>query len=308
MAANTNGIVYEYGSILFKEEATYGTDPTPAAGQGCPARNLTVTPMTDLHELGGSAIGDITERNPITGARWYEIGFDVDLVGSGTAGTAPNGVGDLLEASGFSETVVGGTSVTYADASSSLKSGTAYIFLDGIKMVSEGCRVSSFTITADAGMPFVANFKLLGLFNEFSDSALTAPTLHSTDPDAVMGTNKFQIASTNHPAETATITVENQIHTAKDFNATYGVKEHFITKHKITLAYTSLRQLLATLDVEALVDAQSAFSWANGGDAGNIITITSSDLYLQQPKLVNNNGVAYNEMAGQFRSLSIAFT
>jgi hypothetical protein len=58
-----------------------------------------------------------------------ELTFDVELTGSGAAGTAP-AYGILLEACGLDVTTVASTSVTYSPLSASFHSATIYYFND----------------------------------------------------------------------------------------------------------------------------------------------------------------------------------
>jgi hypothetical protein len=95
-----------------KVESVYGTDPTIAAANYVWAENVVYTPKGDrvfanpaMPAVGGVAGWSVGEHG--------EISFETPLVGSGTAGVAPN-CGPLLKACGFSETIVEETSVTYA--------------------------------------------------------------------------------------------------------------------------------------------------------------------------------------------------
>lgn len=92
--------------ILAKIETTYGTDPTPTgAANAILVRNLNVTPQE----------ADFADRNlvrPYLGrseqlpaAIRAMVDFEVEVAGSGTAGTAP-GYGPLLRACGFSESLL----------------------------------------------------------------------------------------------------------------------------------------------------------------------------------------------------------
>ena len=55
----------------------------------------------------------------IYGGSLAQVTFDIEIKGSGTAGTAPE-AGALLQAVGMSETIVATTSVTYAMTSTAL--------------------------------------------------------------------------------------------------------------------------------------------------------------------------------------------
>ena len=57
----------------------------------------------------------------VVSRRMVQVKFDVELSGSGAAGTAPKW-GQILMACGFAEGVAAGTSVTYSPVSSSFSS------------------------------------------------------------------------------------------------------------------------------------------------------------------------------------------
>ena len=72
-----------------KIESTYGTDPTPAGTDAVLVRSLEVTPLqSDVveRELIRPYFGNFEQ---LLANQHVEITFEVELAGSGTAGTAP---------------------------------------------------------------------------------------------------------------------------------------------------------------------------------------------------------------------------
>jgi hypothetical protein len=65
-------------------------------------------------------LGYLGNTEMVVGQRLVSVSFDVEIAGSGTAGTAPKWSA-LMQACGFSETIVSVTSVTYAPISSVLQ-------------------------------------------------------------------------------------------------------------------------------------------------------------------------------------------
>lgn len=98
--------------LLFKKEATYGTDSAPAAVNTLWAEGVRFT-------LKGTDVGSDPAKPGVgatpshTYGEHVEITFETPLAASGVAGTAPKW-GPLALAAGWSETVVAATSVTYA--------------------------------------------------------------------------------------------------------------------------------------------------------------------------------------------------
>ncbi len=116
--------------ILVKPEATYGSDSSPTTTDAILCSNLDLTPLD----------GSSTERDfirPYFGAsgsirveNFSRLTFDVELAGSGTAGTAPPW-GHLLKSCNFSETVTGsavtGTAQAGATAAITLAAGESAV-------------------------------------------------------------------------------------------------------------------------------------------------------------------------------------
>lgn len=98
--------------LLAKQEVTYGVDPTTAAADTIWAEEV-------RHSLTGQRVkpnvskpGVGPQKSHVYG-EYCNLTFKVPLAGSGVAGTAPKW-GKLMKASGWGETVVAATSVTYA--------------------------------------------------------------------------------------------------------------------------------------------------------------------------------------------------
>ena len=168
--------------LLAKIESSYGTDPTPTGSSNAIlVRSLEVSPFQS----------DVVERELIRGYMGnyetlhantrVEVTFEVEMAGSGTAGTAP-AYGPLLKACGNSQTIVSSTSVTYAPLSSSHDSVTMYFFQDGVQQKITGAR-GSFSINAEVGAIPTINFTMIGIFNAPTDvSNPTTTYQHQADP------------------------------------------------------------------------------------------------------------------------------
>ena len=118
--------------LLAKIESSYGSDPTAAGTDAVLVRNMEITPLQ----------ADAVERELIRGYmgnydillanQRVEITFEVELAGSGTAGTAPKWDA-IIRSCGNSATVAANTSVTYAPISGSFESCTLEYFVDGVR-------------------------------------------------------------------------------------------------------------------------------------------------------------------------------
>ena len=121
----------------------------------------------------------------ITGTRQASLSFKVELRGSGTAGTAP-ALGKLLKACGMGETIVAGTSVTYAPISTSIPSVTIALYRDGVKKQIRGAR-GSVKYSGKDGEPGMLEFTFQGVYDGVSDvSLLTGSGIETTLPPALL--------------------------------------------------------------------------------------------------------------------------
>lgn len=146
--------------ILAKVETTYNVDPTPT--QAILTKNVVCRPME------GEDVSREIERPFFGGQDMFPTGlhvvieFDVELVGSGTAGTAPP-FGPLLRACRLAETVSAGVSVTYSPITNSQESGALYFWIGGNKQAILGVRGTAVLNIDAQGIPTI-HFTLTGLW------------------------------------------------------------------------------------------------------------------------------------------------
>lgn len=142
-------------AMLFKLESTYGTDPTPSgAANAVKVQNATYSPM-EGQDLQMDYLLPYISADPSKPADLHStLQFEVALVGSGAAGTAP-AFGPILRALGLAETIVTDTSVTYNPVSDNHDSATVYFNKDGIRYKGVGGRGTG-TLTLNAsGLPIL---------------------------------------------------------------------------------------------------------------------------------------------------------
>lgn len=177
--------------IMAKIESTYGTDSVPA-----PTTEAILTQNASVRPLDGAVVTRAVDR-PYFGARGdilvdthVGIDFEVELAGSGTAGTVPH-YGALLRACGLAETIdltVGLERVEYDPVTDGVESVSLYFDLDGIRHRITGARGSVQVLLTPSQIPRLA-FTFLGLFNAPESVAFPTPTYNATTPVAANDTN-----------------------------------------------------------------------------------------------------------------------
>jgi len=277
--------------ILAKIESTYGTDSTPAGTEAILVRNLEITPVqSDVvsRDLIRPYLGNY--ENLLANTR-VEVSFEVELAGSGTAGTAP-AWDAVIKSCGMSGTVVADTSVTYAPVSSSFSSCTIYANIDGVRHKITGCR-GSFSITGEVGQIPVIQFSMVGVFNAPDDSAAPTPTYSNQATPVIFkngNTTSFQIFSFSGALQSfsfdmACDTVYREL--------VGGTKEVLITNRAPNGSATVEAVALSSHNffTDATGTSTGNLTFQHGQTAGNIVTFTSAQTDLGSPTYSDSDGI-----------------
>ena len=159
--------------LIAKEETSYGSDASPTGiSNAIQVTSLEVAPIEADNVQPAAFQGFLgnSTRGTLVANKRVSVTFEVELAGSGAAGTAP-AFGPLLKACGLSETIVASTSATYAPVSSSFDSVTIHCFYDGVRHKITGAR-GSVTFNFVAGQFAVASFNFIGIYNDPEAGAL----------------------------------------------------------------------------------------------------------------------------------------
>jgi hypothetical protein len=279
--------------ILAKEEVSYGTDPTPTgAANAILVRNLETKPFD----------GELVARNLVrpylgnyenlTGAFRGTVDLEVELAGSGAAGTAPKW-GPLLKACGMNETLTPATDATYAFNSDvdTMKSLTLYVNHDGVLHEFNGAR-GNFEINLEAKqIPFL-KFSFVGLFVPVVDGAL--PTADYSG---------FQTPLTVNDANTPNFTLHGFEAAMQSFSFDAGnqiVHRSLVNSDKVlrtdrlSSGACSIEAVpVATKDWWTLVrnNTLGALNVVHGVTPGNIVQLTSARVQLIAPEYSDSDSV-----------------
>jgi hypothetical protein len=279
--------------ILAKAEATYGTDPTPTgSANAILVRNLDIVPLqSDIvqRELIRPYLGNYEQ---LLAQTRVQVSFEVELAGSGAAGTAP-AYGPVLKACGLSETVVATTSVTYAPVSTSFSSVTIYFYQDGIRHIVTGAR-GTFTLNGQVGaIPTIA-FTMTGIYNAPTDKALATPTYANQATPLIFkngNTTSFSAFSYSGALQSIDLNLGNEIVYRELIG---GTKEVLITDRKPAGTMSIEAVLLATKNYFTVSTGSTtgSISFQHGATAGNIATLTMAQSDLADASYADLNGIA----------------
>ena len=279
--------------ILAKAEATYGTNSSPANTDAVLVRSLELTPLA----------GDVVSRDLIRGylgnsesliAQTYvELKFDVELAGSGTAGTAPR-YSNLLLACGTALTTVASTSNTYAPVSSSFGSSTIVYNTDGLNHVLTGCR-GSFSISAEVGQIPTLSFSMVGVYNSPTDVSPVSASYTSQATPLIFrqgNTSAFSIFAYSGLLQSFEFDLANATVYRQLVGSSSG--EVLITDRKP--AGSCMIEAPATLATKdffaiALGTATGGLSFTHGTSAGNRVVFNSPQTDITTPTYGEQDGV-----------------
>lgn len=286
--------------ILVKVESTYNTDPTPT-----PAADAVLIENPSWSHEGARRLA----RNHVKatldtpkqkyGGSLKSVSFDMELKGSGTAGTAPE-MAAALRGCGLGETIVASTSVTYAPVSTSLESVTIYYYQDGKRHILTGCRGNvSFNMTA--GEYGKASFTFTGHMGAVADVALPSGTFDATEPEPIIGLSGFAIGGFAAEFNALEFSANNEVITPASVTAADGYGEIRIGGRDVSGSFDPEDELVATNDFIADWSADTSQALDTG-----VIGSTAGNRYQ-----VTMPAVAYRDISpgerDQVRTLQIGF-
>lgn len=281
--------------LIAKEEATYGTDPSPTGtANSIQVSSLEVTPIEADNVQAAAFQGFLgnSTRGTLVANKRVSVTFEVELAGSGTRGTAP-AFGPLLKACGLSEVIVANTSCTYRPVSSAFKSATIYCFYDGTRHKITGAR-GSVTFNFVAGQFAVASFNFIGIYND-PDSTSLGGTFTTQNQAAAIEVNNTNLTTATFFGNTSQRieSLDLALNNALVYKETASSKEVLITDRAAGGTAVIEAPAIGTTDYFAAARGASiaSSSLVLGATAGNIITMTMAQTDVTGVTYGDTNGV-----------------
>lgn len=277
--------------ILAKTETTYGTSAAPAGSDAILVRNLDITPLeADVvsRDLVRPYLGNSDQllANPRV-----RVTCEVELAGSGTAGTAPR-YDALLKACGMASTIVATTSVTYAPVSSNFSSCTIAYNIDGVQHLLTGCR-GTFTMNCQLGQIPTLQFEMTGVFNTPTDVAQPAVTYAAQASPLIFregNTSAFSFLGYSGCLMSVEFNMANETVYRELVGCT---KEVLITDRKPagTVVIEAPTMAQKNYFTDALASSTGSLSFTHGTAAGNRVVFTASQADITQPTYSDSDGI-----------------
>jgi len=279
-------------TILIKAESVYGTDSVPTgATDALTVRSIDVSPIdADVvsRDLIRPYLGNSTQ---LLANVKVQCNFEVELAGSGTAGTAPRW-GPAMLACGTAATTVASTSVTYAPVSASFGSATIYYFADGIRHAVTGWR-GTFEIKGDLGQIPTITFNGTGVYSTPTDATVGAVTYgNQADPLVFTSgnTTAFSLFSHSGCLSSFSFAMNNEIQYRELIGCT---KEVLITDRKPSGQVMIESVPIATKDYFSIATGTTTgnLTLTHGTTAGNRAVFTGAQTDITNPSYGDMNGV-----------------
>ncbi len=279
-------------SILAKAESSYGSDPTPTGSANyVQVIDLNIEPVVS-DEVSRDLIRPYMGNYEIIPANTrVNVTFDVEMAGSGSAGTAPK-YGSILKACGLSETVVSSTSVTYAPVTTPSDSVTLFVNYDGIRHKVTGAR-GTFSLNCEVNNIPRISFSLTGIFNAPTDTALPTVTVSNQASPLIFkngSTSNFAIFGFAAALQSWNLDFNNEVIYRELVG---GTKEVLITDRRPsgTAVIESPALSAHNFFTDYTGTSTGTNTWLHGTVAGNKITVSCPQTDLGQPTYEESDGI-----------------
>lgn len=277
-------------AFLAKVEATSGLDAAPTAlANAIKVSNLSITPLEVQTVARSTSQPYLGNTQKVMVAGYTRTEFDVELAGSGAAGTAPQ-MAPLLIGCGFAETISAGISAVYKPISDLFKTLTLYTNIGGVLYKTRYVAGSPAININALGIPQV-RFSFTGLYDPVTDQALPSNiTYRDVTP---VGVNKDNTQFTLHGYAAVmnqlTLDLKNQVQYRNLVNFE-GVR---ITDRQPDGSVRFEATKVADKDWFAAVRAatQAPLSLVHGSVAGNIVQIDAPKAQITTAAFDDDNGI-----------------
>ena len=229
--------------------------------------------------------------------------FQIEVKGSGTAGTLPKWAEQALIASGFKDDGTGVLNPIIALADQ--KPATIGIYEDGLLKKLRGAMANA-TIEGEFGKRALISFEFSGIWVAPSDMGTEpAPTLPSESPLRVAAAT-FNIASAAKKISNFSLDLGNDIQMRPSVADESGLAHAYLADRAPTISFDPEADLVANDDVfgDWIGGTEAALSINLGSTSGNQVGISGDRLQYIDPQETTRQGMIAHEMSAQLNAAS----
>lgn len=277
-------------AMLFKLEATYGSDAAPTAANAIIGTNVTFTPIEGEEVSRELMLPYMGNQGVVLAGIYARLEFEVEVAGAGAPGDVP-AYGSILRAAGMAETVTEDTDVTYTIIEDGTESGSLYFISDKVQHVLLGCQTNIAPSFAPSAIPRF-RVTVLGLFGTITDIAvMPAVTMANwMTPLTVSKANTvMSLHGWNAIAESLSVDLGNTLTP----RMLIGEELIMISARSSTGTAVVKAESLATINWfdRALKRTRGALSLIHGTQAGNTVEIVAPAVEIGKPTQSQTNNI-----------------
>lgn len=282
-------------ACLTKIEATYGVDSAPAVADAILMANVTFRPLVAQRLTRDLLLPYLGNQGVILTGMYATIEGDIELAGSGAAGTPPRW-GSVMRIGGMTETIEAGVGVTYERADYPQDSGTIHFVMDGVQHVLLGSRANLAPSWSTSALPRMRS-SITGLLGTVTTVA--NPAVSKTGWITPLPVNKANTTLSLHGWSAVGSSLSLDLGNTVTPRFLIGDEAILITNQQATGSVVIDAPPLATFDPLAIAKARTrgVLDFQHGTVAGNIIDVTASAVELGEPQPGESDGVLINTIA-----------
>ena len=276
-------------AALVAIEATYGTDAAPVAADAIIMSNVSFTPLEGDEVNRDLILPYLGNQGMVITGQYGRLECDVEIAGSGTAGTVP-AYDALMRACGLAQTVTVDTSVEYSIVEDDQEAVSIYFIQDKVQHVLLGARGTVSLSFAPSQIPHF-RFSMTGLIGTITDASNPAVTMDGWEtPVAVSKAN-----TTMSLFGWASVAESLSIDLGWTVTPRFLIGDELILLSDRSSTGTAVVEAKAISEIDWFVAAKDrtrgALSLIHGTVAGNIVEITAPSVEIGKPTQGETNGI-----------------
>lgn len=281
---------YKKMAALAKIEETYGSDAAPAAANAMVFSNVTFTPLEGQEVSRDLILPYLGNQGMIITGQYATLQFDIEIAGSGAAGTAPK-YDAILRACGLAQTVTAATSVEYEIIEDEEESASIYFISDKVQHVLLGARGTMTLNFTPSQIPHYT-VTMTGLIGTISDIG-AMPAVSQAGWQTPVAVSKANTTMALHGWASVAESLALDLGNTVTPRFLIGDELVAISDRSVTGTAVVEAKSLAEIDwfAAAMNRTRGALSLTHGKTAGNIVEITAPAVEIGKPAQGQTNNI-----------------
>jgi len=277
-------------AALCKIETNYGEDSAPAAADAVIMSNVTFTPLVAERVSRDLMLPYLGNQGVVLAGIYGRLEADIELAGSGVAGTPPK-YGSLLRAAGFAETITANTKVDYTIVEDGTESASMRFIMDKVQHILLGAKANFAPNYQPKSYPKwrVTVVGMLGTITDITTMPVVSKAGWATPIHVSKANTQMSLHGWPSVAESLSLDVGNTL-TPRFL---IGDEKVLISNRSSTGTAVVEARSLATVNWfdKALKRDTGALSIVHGITAGNIVEIAAPAVQVGEPTQGQTDGI-----------------